>query len=467
MKKQEQKGGFVRHGRSWIYTVVVVLLVLSAYAQIYMVFGTSTGTVLEKSDSGTQKEVSANLLTPSDMYASLGGSGERMYVHEGPEDADFADMFDLSYALLLKTAQNADFEKVPVEELPWDRAALVMTYAFSMDEKALVSQLTLSEEEVPEGSFDQLWVVPSCEYGQEVALYFYDTASQSVICACGGSYSWEENQAFLSAVQTSCTSKAKRYVEVSKAYGDGLEYAGFVPEVSYRQSGVRGKAQSFFTEDGQENASQKMDAYAQSYFDYPETVARQEEDNACIYSNEKISLLLTAGGYMQYMETLTDDEKEGSGMKQAYQTALDFLEGEFSKTGETALGYELCGYEVSTSGSAGNESTSYTFSFHYRLNGSTLRMERNKSVAWGMKAPAVVTVVGSKVRSCQRYVLHVAVEEDSSYTLVQNWMDAANLMARNWSLTEVPHMVYYISEGSLVLEWEADTRQGLTWISAG
>ena len=243
------------------------------------------------------------------------------------------------------------------------------------------------------------------------------------------------------------------YVALASVWPYEFESASFRPELSQHATASSVTAVSAFLEED------AMYDYAISFFEYPETVTVKEGEDFCLFSNEKITVRIDREGHVQYVETLTDEEKEAVSMKEAYQLAYSFLNRDLERLGTEELGVRLAGYDAAQG--------RYEFVFSYTIGGIPYRMQQSKMTNWAMDDVIQITIEGSKVRRYERYALDITLQQGDEYQLRSTWLDAANqLTKKKWSLREAPQLVYYTAGKQMVLQWEAQTEEGRALLAA-
>lgn len=443
------------------FQIAAVLLIMTAIVQVLVIF--KMPQILrpqQGSQSGSQSG-NVSILKPQVMFLTLGGQDSGAYARLTLSEDGFESLYESAFDLLETQAPELTFERCSADQLPWQRAQVIFSFSYEIGKEVVNSQLGTAVE----GSYNEIWIVPSLSEDQKTQICFYNSYTGACLIGSSEPGLTEENRDLSQKLLEAGFDKEKRYVELSKAFpGAFSDGQAFLPEVSQHETIERGSAVSAFYDDQKQEDTSRMDAYAMQFFRSPATVTRQTVSQGILYSNEKISLLVDPEGRMDFVETLTDEEKETVTVDKAYKTAVSFLKddiarSESSRSPGAFLSVDLADYSE-------NKDGSYTFYFNYRINGFRLRMESSKAVLWDMNYPAIVTVQGQKVRRCQRLVLNVAMDTEKEYTVGENWLDAADQLSKEWLLRTPPELVYYISAGTLIPEWEADTAQGRTWFSA-
>ncbi|HCA34982.1 MAG TPA: hypothetical protein DEP00_08190 [Lachnospiraceae bacterium] len=443
------------------FQVTAVLLILLAIVQLLWIFKMPQALRRTSDSQESSQTQNAGILKPQQVFLTLGGQDSGSYARLTFAEDSFESLYGSAFDLLQTLAPQLTFEKHEAGDLPWQRAQVILSYSYAVGRDAVNSQLGTDID----GSYNEIWIVPSLSEDQQAQICFYNSYNGACLIGTGSRGMTAQDRALAQTLLETGIDKDNRYVEMSGAFPDAFsEGMTFLPEVSQHETMLRGSAVSAFLDDEKKEDPSRMDRYAMQFFRSPATVTRQEVDQGILYSNEKISLLVDPEGRMEFVETLTDEEKESVTVDKAYRKAVSFLKedmarSEVSRQTGVYLSVDLADYRE-------NKDGSYTFYFNYRINGYRVRMESSKAVLWDMDYPATVTVQGQKVRSCQRLVLNVVMDTEKDYTVAENWLDAADWLSKKWTLTTPPELVYYISAGSLIPEWEADTEQGRTWFSA-
>ncbi len=440
-------------------TAIALLFVLAVY-QMVLIFWEMPGGGSGEKQRDEQELLSTNLLRPYVMYITLGGSERGSYARLDQEDEGFEAVFEQGYEVLERLwREKGQALLISEEALPWEREKCIFTYTFQPDTVLIEAQLTDAETVLPQESWQEIWILPSQSASQPVEIYFINAQSEQYAKLAGdGGWRWEENQHLLDILLQQGTLLKKEHLATDWAWPGAFEQAGYVLEQTQRETAYRVKAESAFLLDGEMNR-ERMQQYAMQFFEYPETVSTKETDNTMLYINEKMTVKIDASGRLQYVETLTDAEKEQIPMQEAYQLAVEFLQQDIerSQTGDVQCVFSGCER-------AGG---SYVFYFNYLIRGIPYRMEPVKTVEWRMEFPIKITVEGKRVRRYERYIIDIEVEKDSAYELQSTWLDAVDLLEkRSWRLKEAPRLTYYLSGNRLVLQWEAETREGRAWTMA-
>lgn len=441
------------------FLIAALLLLALAIYQIVLIFWDIPGQQISQGhDQEVQRDQKANLLEPESIYITLGGAAEGSYGRVQPKDEAFEELFLQGYAVLkqvLSEGKAGDFEWA---ELPWEAEACVFDYPFTLESFVIEGQLDLKEGALADGRWSEIWIVPAQTRREELQVFLLDRETNECLRVQAGGSNREENEQLLDLLLEQAAMLKKSYVAVAKAWPDQFFLEEYVLEETQRETAGRVRAQSAFRLDGEMDTEQ-MRSYAMQFFDYPDTVSVRTSDSTMLFTNEKMTVRLDASGRLQYVETLTDEEKQQVSVSEAYQLAAGFLQEDLKRI-------PGAGYEVVFAGCEKQEE-SYVFYFNYRIGGIPYRMETAKTVQWRMKYPVKITVEGMKVRRYERYMLDIQVEPDSGYVLESTWMDAMDVLRkRSWSLKAAPRLTYYLMGDRLTLQWESDTWQGRAWIEA-
>lgn len=441
-----------------LLTVTALLFILAIY-QVMLIFWQRSSEA-ESGEKDVQEGQAANMLKPQELYMTLGGPEEGSYARLTAGTEGFDLLFDQAYAVLERVlSEKAQVFTIVENELPWERERCVFSYDFLVESLLIEAQLENAEIKLPYGSWSEIWIMPSQTASQQIEIYLLHAQERQYLRVQGGSWEWAENQQLLNGLLQQTSIQKKEYLVSNWAWPGMFAQPGYVLEQTQKETAYKVTAGSAFLQK-QEMNTERMQEYAMRFFEYPETVSVKEADNTMLFINEKMTVKLDASGRVQYVETLTDAEKEKISMKEAYQLAVSFLREDMERLQQTDIGYTFSGYEVSDD--------QYVFYFNYLIHGIPYRMEQVKTVEWRMKFPVKITVEGSKVRRYERYVMDMEIDAGSAYELQTTWLDAVGMLQRkNWELEEVPRLAYYLSGNRLVLQWEAETREGRAWTMAG
>lgn len=444
-----------------------LLLALAVYWTLLIFWEMPGGQMPQGAYGEAPLDEEANLLRPGNIYMTLGAAEEGSYARLRPQEEGFEDVFARAYAVLERLLAEDDAAISQSSALPWRAEACILSYPFSFDRQLLADQLTLEEagvfqkggagEDLLQGSWDEIWIVPSQGQKEALQVYLLDQEMEQCVRLEGGRWDWEENQLLLEEVLQQTLALKKEYIAAAWAWPQEFSGHSYVLEQTQRETAVGATASSAFVKDG-EMDTQRMRDYGMSFFEYPDTVSVKENDANLVLMNEKTTVKVDASGRLQYVETLTDAEKQQIPMREAYQLAAGFLRQDQQRLRGGNIEYVLARYEV--------QSGSYVFYFNYEIGGIPYRMERSKSVEWRTEYPIKITVEGTKVRRYERYVLDVQTELGSEKLLEDTWLSAADALEMKWNLQSPPHLSYYLYGSRLVLQWEADTWQGRAWRSA-
>lgn len=446
-----------------LYVVAAILLMALAFYQIELIFWEMPGKNANLSGSNTEPDEQANLLRPTHLYVTLGGSDEGVYGRISWRDESFEATFESVYELAAYILTEGPIEPWDWDALPWRKPACVMVYEFSMGRDLLKGQLgkLADNKEIAEidGSWSELWVVPAQRADEEAQVFLVDSMGKSCARAAVPAWRLEANQAMRNMLLERGLQTETTYVASDHGFEDYFAVNSYVLEQTKHEIAYEMTTRSAFAEEGEEGRA-RMDRYALRFFEYPDTVSVREEGNAVSYSNEKLTIKLDINGRMQYVETLTSEEKEMISMREAYQLAAGFVRDDMRRSEVSGFGIQFADYEITEEGQ-------YTFYFQYTMGGFPFRMEEELVDRWHMPYPVRVTVEGSKVRRYERYVLDLVVEDMESYTLESTWLDAvAEFTMTGVQIDGAPRLIYTLWQDQLVLQWEATTKEGQVRIAA-
>lgn len=440
--------------------MIVILFVLAVYQMVLIVWEMQGGDGSSGQQSAEQESFYANLLRPYALYITLGGEEKGSYAKLSQESEGFETVFEQAYEVLDRLWQEGeDVILISEEALPREREKCIFTYTFQPDTFLIEAQLTASETDLPEKRWEEIWIIPSQSVSQPVEVYFINSQTEQYAKLMEESgWRWEENQQFLDVLLEQGAPLKKEHLATDWAWPNVFERTDYVLEQTQRETAYRVRAESAFLAEGQIDR-ERMQEYAMQFFEYPETVSIKETEYTMLFINEKMTVKMDASGRLQYVETLTDAEKELLPMQEAYRLAAGFLQQDIERSQTGDIRYVFSGCE--------RVKDSYVFYFNYMIQGIPYRMEPVKTVEWRMAFPIKITVEGKKVRRYERYVIDIEVEKDSAYELQSTWLEAVDLLERkNWKLKEAPRLIYYLSGNRLALQWEAETGEGRAWTMA-
>lgn len=433
----------------WIW--MFLLLGLALY-QIILIFWESP-TEREGAiwNSMVQPDTDANMLRPDEIFFTLGGN-DGSYGRVGKQDEEFEDIFLNSYELLSYVLKNGKVETENWDQLPWEKEACVLSYGFELKSDLIMEQVGM-ESELVSGSWSEIWILPAQNRQENACIYILEQESGQCLKVEYAAWKMEQNQQLLVLLRQKESVLSKDYLAVGK-WWPGREIQGsYVLENTLHETAYPVNANVVFTIGRQINASRGKE-YAMRFFQYPDTVTIKESESQILYNNEKITVKVDENGFLQYVETLTQEEEEPVTMQEAYQLAVGFVKADLELDPIYNIDFSFAGYEVGED--------QYIFDFNYLICGIPFQMESEK-----MAYPIRVTVEGSRVRKYERFVLEFTVERDHMYTLGYTWKEAMDQMAEKGDIPQgVPKLKYYLEGSQLVLYWEAETKAGRCRIRA-
>lgn len=441
-----------------LYIVVSLALSISAIGQAFALFAASPGTASSPSEN-TASASSASLLQPVSQYMTAGGVEESGYIYISPSSESGRSLFQDALSLMKASLSDAEFTKSSLKEsFPGGTPALVLQLGYTAGRDVLSSCLDIPEENLPSLRFDQIWIAPATAYGQKPRFGFYRSTTASFYTASGGSYFQTSNTSLIDTMSTVGFQQEKHYLRTDAAWPDAFEGDFFVPDSKTPQTALSYQTRLHFTSlDAEEGSS--LYAYAMSFFDNASTVSHTASESSVLFANEKFALKVDEGGLVTYVNTPTDAEKEGISLSQAYEKAAAFLTRDLARQGSTAISFFLSDYQVTENGAV--------FFFDYQVGGYPCRLPDVKKEKFGLEHAVKVSVQGSVVRRCERYLLDVFFTGESG-TLTYSWMDIMNQYSHmGYTLTEPPSLCYELSLGRLMLLYTIETTQGTQYVYAG
>ena len=384
-------------------------------------------------------EVRSSMIAPQTIYISLKGQTGFVGVPDRTGDhlTLLAESLTLLHDVLPSSVQMLEAES----EVPFLETVCCLDLPLAIGAEAIRAEMDVPENRFPDGSFDQIWIVPARSLTEDVRIYFYNTKDQTIRASAGGTYTLESNQSLLRTIVDLLRSVDSSYVWQDQAFPSVFERDGFLRSEG-KVSGTKGQISSFFQQD-EGFGDIRMRRYGMSFFDYPDTVTEKKLGEDLLLSNEKITVRLSPDGHLVYVETLTGDEKNEIGLSEAYDTADAFIRADMAQTGD--LSWRFVGYEVN-----GDEKIFY---FDYVIDGYLCPLDPLLQEKWSMSSPIVVTVCGSKVRRYERYVCQIQMGQVSE--LRYDWKQIMDRCAREQiDVTEPPSLTYQMTRGQLFLVWK-------------
>ena len=445
-----------RKRRSVVYLTAALVLVAAAIIQVFLLFGSSTFVRNEDTQTEINWAVRDNLMAPRAVYVSFGGVGSPVFSKVEAVEEHYETLASDVAALMTRFLQGCDFIEGTKADLPAGQLCCVLEYGQAMDESSLASQVALERSRFPDMSFREIWIAPSLRTGEPIRVCFYDPATGHVVKANFGERDWEENLTLFQDLSAIISEELKtpenRYYELNLAFPETFGNATFGRDTQVRSSYYTAAVSEIFLLNGEVNR-EVMNRYAMTFFAYPDTVSISESGESYFYTNEKISLKLNTDGHMLYLETLTEPEKETVSLSEAYLQALSFLKKDLAATPSSAVDVVYAGYEIV------NEE--YVFYFDYALDGVRISVSDYVLKQWNMVHPAVVSVRGSKVHRCERYIIAAVLDTSKSFSVQTGWLAMTNEFAESGrSMLSQPELIYYYSGNMLRLSWEAPCEDG-------
>ncbi len=441
-------------GTFWV--LLFALLVLALY-QIVLIFWEAPS----QQENGiwysvAQPDPDANMLRPEEIYFTLGGV-DGSYGRISKQEEDFEDVFLSAYELLSYVLENSEMETKAFSELPWAREACVFNYGFVLENDLILQQIGL-EKEIAEGSWSEIWIVPAQNRKEKVGIYMLDKEAEICLKAEYNAWDKEQNHFLLERLRDRESLLSKNYFSIRMAWPKQSLQGDYLLEDAMRETVYTIRTNTIFLL-GKKMNSIQAERYAFRFFRYPDTVTIKESTEQILFTNEKITVKVDNTGLLQYVETLTEEEKKPVTMKEAYQLAVGFVKADLDWEKTAGLDFSFSGYEI-TEGQ-------YVFYFNYLIGEIPYQMDAEKTKLWRMNYPIRVTVEGSRVRRYERYALDFELDMTTQRTLDHTWQDVMNEMAaQGMKLEGVPMLKYYYERNQMVLYWEAETDQGIYKIRA-
>jgi len=445
-----------RKKRTAVFLAVALLLVGAAVFQVFLLFGNSSFVRGEEVQEEADWDVQDNLMAPRAVYVTLGGGSSPVFSKVEAVEESYETLVRDAAALMTHLLQECAFTEGSTEDLPTEQLSCVFEFAAAMDEGSIESQLIPGESRLPDMTYREVWIAPALKTGDTVRICFYDPATGRVVKGTFGERAWEENLALYEDLSDVIPELLKtlenRYFELNLAFPGTFQGVTFCKDTQVRGTYYSADVSDIFMKDGAVD-EEAMNRYALTFFDYPDTVSVSESGESYFYTNEKISLKLNADGHMLYLETLTEPEKEAVSLSEAYLQAVAFLKEDLSATPSSEIGVLYAGYEIV------NEE--YVFYFDYQLDGLRITVSDYILKQWDMVHPVAVSVRGSKVHRCERYIIAARTVEAKSYGMQTGWLAMANEFAADGRvLLSQPELVYYYSGKVMLLSWEAQCEDG-------
>ncbi len=436
-------------GTFWV--LLFALLVLALY-QIVLIFWEAPA----QRENGVwysvaQPDLDANLLRPEEIYFTLGGE-DGSYGRIAKQDENFEDVFLNAYDLLTYVLKNSELKEESFAALPWTREACIFNYGFALEEDLILKQVGLKKE-VAEGGWSEIWIIPAQNRQEKICVYILDREAEICLWAECSAWNMEQNHFLLERLRNLEGLLSKNYFAVEKAWPEANLHGDYLLEDAMRETVYAVRANTMFLLGDKLNPVQ-AERYAFRFFRYPDTVTIKENAEQILFTNEKITVKVDDTGLLQYVETLTEEEKKPMDIKEAYQLAVGFVKNDLDWEKSSELDFSFSGYEI-TEGQ-------YVFYFNYLIGEVPYQMDEEKAELWRMEYPIRVTVEGSRVRRYERYAIDFVVDMAEQYTLDHTWQDVMNEMsAQGLQLRNVPMLKYYFEGSQMILYWEAQTNQGL------
>ncbi len=441
-------------GTFWV--LQFALLVLALY-QIVLIFWEAPAQ--QDSDvwySVAQPDPDANMLRPKEIYFTLGGE-DGSYGRIAKQNEYFEDIFQSAYELLIYVLENSELTEESFELLPWSKEACVLNYGFALESELIRQQIGL-EGKIQEGNWSEIWIVPAQNRREKSSIYMLDGETEIFLKAECDVWDLAQNQDLLEKLRDQESLLSKNYLAIRRAWPEQRLQGNYLLEEAMRETVYESGASAIFLLGAKLNPIQ-AERYARQFFQYPDTVTVKKSENQILFTNEKITVKVDDTGLLQYVETLTEEEKKLVTMKEAYQLAVGFVKADLDWEKITGLDFVFSGYEIIEG--------QYVFYFNYLIGDISYRMDTEKMELWRMEYPIRVTVEGSRVRRYERYALDFDLELENRYTLNQTWQDAMNEMAaQGLNFQGIPRLRYYYERRQMVLYWEAETDRGLHRIRA-
>lgn len=435
--------------RSLLFVIPAFILLLLAIFQIILIFGSPLRQQDEEKETLTHSQKEASILTPGAIYITLGGE-DKAFARLDAKEAAFLPLYEDCLSLLKKMLESDWFVEERASDLPYEEAALVMSYPIPMEGDLIRQELELSFGEEINYAFEEIWILPSLQEMQMPRVYLVDPAASFVLRLEVGERQWEENLAVYQAMLLEGTTRGREYLEAFRVFGIQIP-GGFVRQPLVKETVVSGKIDPYFESLrlSEEENQARIASYGLSFFEYPDTVTVDSFENGVIYMNEKISLRIGKNGLVEYVETLTDLEKQRVGISEAYRIAQEFLEKDLSRQAGLKPQTAFAGYETSSGG--------YIFYFDYMLDEHPLQIDLSGT---SLVHACKITVRGTKVQRSERLAVELLLESEVT-PLNYSWLDMAN-QEDGIELTHVPTLFYREVNGTLIPRWLIKAKEGET-----
>ena len=435
-----------RKREAFLFGLPVFILLALAVVQVFLIFGQrnkKTETYVEAFGGGESK---VSLLTPDAIYVTL-GSEDGSYVRLETDDEAFNALFSDCISLVRRMTLSNWFTEESAAALPQREAAIIFSYPVLMNMDLMLGEMELSFGTDLVYAFDQLWILPALEEIKTPRAFLVNTTAASVMQLEVGSREWEENLSVYSRMLLLGTTREKTYLNAQYVFDNHIG-GGFVLQPSQKEIIITGKIGSYFNSPvmSWEDTQKRISAYGLSFFEYPDTVTVDQDEDRTIYMNEKISIRINKSGLVEYVETLTNLEKEAVSLKEAYRIASDFLLLDLSRQSGIHPVPVFAGYE--------KVQDEYVFYFDYLLDHHVLVP---RLTGTNLTHACKIVVRGTKVQRSERLALELHLNRDRK-TLTYSWLDMAN--REEASVKELPRLVYYDVNGTIVPRWVMETKDG-------
>ncbi len=432
---------------TFLFGLPVFVLLALAILQITLIFGQRGRGKEISPDVQSRGGSQASLLTPGAMYITL-GSEDGAFIRIETEDEAFGSLFSDCLQLAKRMSMSNWFVEDSSGHLPRQEAAIVFSYPVLMNMDLIREEMELSFGEELSYAFDQLWILPSLEAMETPRIFLVNTGAENIMRLEAGSREWEENLSVYSEMLLLGTTRDRTYLESSFVFDKPADNGGFILQPSQKEIILTGKIGSYFNSPvmSKEEIKKRISAYGLSFFEYPDTVTVDQDDDRTIYMNEKISLRINRNGLVEYVETLTNLEKEKVSLKEAYRIAFDFLLLDLSRQSGIHPVPVFAGYE--------EKQDEYVFYFDYMLDHHMLVPRLTGS---SLEHACRIVVRGTKVQRSERLALELHLNRDRK-ALTYSWLDMAN--REEAATKKLPLLVYYDVNGTIVPRWVMETNDG-------
>lgn len=430
-----------------LFVSLCLVLLVTAGFLIWQIFRPGNAGLAAEEGEGKSSTKAFYLMEPSSVYLSLGSEGIRGYskVTRQTDSTLYHSLLEDMGALLDRLAKE---EKDPLSLTPSEidgaQPLLLLQFDMLMDLRVFSAATGLRlEEGAQEIHFKNLLILPSAAFEKPVRICVYDENAGELCELSGGSWEWEENKALLSNVLEGGIGTEPEYYMAGELWPKSFSYGIMVPVHSLRESTYVGSSRSPFAEKEMPD-TERMRSYGMSFFTYPDTVTVTKSQESLIFTDEKVSLKLDSKGHVQYVETLTDTEKQPVELKEAYEIARAFLDQDLSRLSSPSLTAILSGYEANGG---------YTFYFDYALDQIPFLVDEQTLSDWRMSHPVVIYVEGQKVRRYERYAIDISFRGEKSplkYSYLEIWNQ---LEQSGGALSVPPYLVYRSRDGYVSPAW--------------